>query len=108
MGQYTKTVTDASFSDDVLKSPKTVVVDFWAEWCGPCRMVAPVLEEIARDHADKITVAKLNVDENPQTAAGYKIISIPTLLVFSGGKLVNQIVGAKPKQTLLKDLAQYL
>jgi thioredoxin 1 len=104
----TTTVTDATFKDDVLGSDKTVVVDFWAEWCGPCKMVSPVLDEIAGEHADKITVAKLNIDDNPQTARDYQIMSIPTMSVFSGGKLVKSIVGAKPKAALLSDLRDYL
>ena len=108
MGQNTTVVTDASFATDVLQSDKPVLVDFWAEWCGPCRMVAPVLEEIAGEHADKIVVAKLNVDENPQIAADYGVVSIPTLNVYQGGQVVKQIVGAKPKQALLKDLAEFL
>ncbi len=108
MGENTTTVTDASFDSDVLQSDKTVLVDFWAEWCGPCRMVAPVLEEIASENSDKLVVAKLNVDENPQTAASYGVVSIPTLNVYKGGEVVKQIVGAKPKQALLKDLAEFL
>ncbi len=108
MGENTTTVTDASFANDVLQSDKTVLVDFWAEWCGPCRMVAPVLEEIASENSDKLIVAKLNVDENPQTAANYGVVSIPTLNVYKGGEVVKQIVGAKPKQALLKDLAEFL
>jgi thioredoxin 1 len=108
MGNNTKTVTDASFATDVLSSDKTVLVDFWAEWCGPCKMVAPVLEEIAGEHADKLTIAKLNIDENPQVARDYQIMSIPTMAVFSGGKVVKQIVGAKPKAALLSDLKEYL
>ena len=108
MGANTKTVTDATFATDVLGSDKPVIVDFWAEWCGPCRMVAPVLEEIAGQYADKIVVAKLNVDENPQTAASYGITSIPTMNVYSGGQVVKTIIGAKPKAALLQDLAAYL
>ena len=108
MGENTTIVTDASFDSDVLQSDKTVLVDFWAEWCGPCRMVAPVLEEIASENSDKLVVAKLNVDENPQTAANYGVVSIPTLNVYKGGEVVKQIVGAKPKQALLKDLAEFL
>jgi thioredoxin 1 len=103
----TKTVTDASFADDVLLSDKPVIVDFWAEWCGPCRMIAPILEEVAADH-EEIVVAKLNVDENPATAAQYGVTSIPTMNVFSGGKVVKQIIGAKPKAALLADLSDYL
>ena len=104
----TTTVTDATFADDVLGSDKPVLVDFWAEWCGPCRMVAPILEEIAGEHGDSLTIAKLNVDENPRTAASYGITSIPTMAVFAGGEIVKTIVGAKPKQVLLQDLASYL
>ena len=102
------TVTDASFAEDVLQSDKPVLVDFWAEWCGPCRMVAPILEEIAGEHGDKLTIAKLNVDENPATASSYGIISIPTMSVFQGGQVVKQIVGAKPKRLLLADLAEFI
>ena len=108
MSENTKKVTDATFAQDVLGSDKTVIVDFWAEWCGPCKMVSPVLEEIAGEHADKVTIAKLNIDENPQTTRDYRIMSIPTMSVFSGGKLVKSIVGAKPKAALLSDLKDYL
>ncbi len=104
----TKTVTDASFGEEVLGASKPVLVDFWAEWCGPCKMVAPVLEEIASEHGDKIAVVKLNIDENPATARDYRIMSIPTMSVFSGGKIVKTIVGAKPKSAILKDLESYL
>ena len=108
MGKNTVDVTDATFDSHVLKSGKTVVVDFWAEWCGPCKMVAPVLEEIAGEHADKLQVVKLNIDENPGAARDYQIMSIPTMAVFSGGKIVKSIVGAKPKAAILKDLEAYL
>ena len=104
----TKTVTDASFASEVLQSDKPVLVDFWAEWCGPCKMVAPVLEEIASENAGKIEVVKLNIDENPGVARDYSIMSIPTMSVFQGGKVVKQIVGAKPKAALLRDLADFL
>jgi len=104
----TKTVTDATFDAEVLKSAKPVVVDFWAEWCGPCKMVSPILEEIAAENTEKIVVAKLNVDENPQIASQYGITSIPTMNVYQGGELVKQIIGAKPKAALLADLAPFL
>lgn len=104
----TTTVTDANFAADVLGSTKPVLVDFWAEWCGPCKMVAPILEEIAAANVDKITIAKLNVDENPRISASYGITSIPTMAVFENGKIVKQIVGAKPKAALLADLSEFI
>ena len=104
----TKAVTDDTFSADVLQSDKAVLVDFWAEWCGPCRQVSPILEEIAGEHADKIEIVKLNVDENPRTAADYGITSIPTMNVYQGGQVVKTIVGAKPKAMLLRDLEAFI
>jgi thioredoxin 1 len=104
----TKVVTDANFETEVLRNDKPVIVDYWAEWCGPCRMVAPVLEEIAAEYADKIDVVKLNIDENPDLSQRYGIMAIPTMNVFSGGEVVKQIVGAKPKSALLRELAEFL
>jgi len=108
MGNNTKTVTDASFAADVLGADGPVLVDFWAEWCGPCRQVAPVLEEIAGENSDKLTIAKLNIDENPQTARDYQVMSIPTMAVFSKGQLVKTIVGARPKAAILRELSDFV
>ena len=93
-------VSDASFELDVLQSTAPVVVDFWAEWCGPCRMIAPALEEIAEQLGDKVKILKLNVDENPDVAAKYGIMSIPTLMLFKNGEIASRQVGAAPKQKL--------
>ncbi|AAT90130.1 thioredoxin [Leifsonia xyli subsp. xyli] len=104
----TRSVTDVSFEQDVLNSEKTVLVDFWAEWCGPCRAVGPILDQIAAEHSEKIEIVKLNVDENPQTAAKYQITSIPAMKVYQGGEVVKTVIGAKPKPALEADLAAYL
>jgi len=99
-----KNTTAASFTQDVINSEKIVLVDFWAEWCGPCRMVSPILDEIGAEHADKLEIVKVNVDEEPHLAAEYQITGIPAMKVFQNGKIVREMVGAKPKAALLADL----
>jgi thioredoxin 1 len=98
----TRAVTDATFISEVLQSDVPVLVDFWAEWCGPCLRVAPVLEEIAREMGDKVKFVKLDIDANPNTARDYKVLSVPTITVFKGGQPVNSVAGAKPKSDLIR------
>jgi thioredoxin 1 len=100
--------TDSDFQVDVLDSDKPVLVDFWAPWCGPCRQVSPIVEEIGAEYAEKIKVVKLNTDENPATAARYGITGLPTLTVYRGGEVVKSVVGARPKPALLRELAEFL
>jgi len=103
-----RVVTDDSFEAEVLVSPAPVIVEFWAEWCGPCRMVAPVLEAIADDFAGRVDLVKINSDENPLTARRYGVLHVPTICVFSGGEVVRQVIGAKSKAALLRDFADVL
>ncbi|GGE96470.1 thioredoxin [Mycetocola zhadangensis] len=103
-----RAVSESTFDAEVLKSEKPVLVDFWAEWCGPCRMVSPILDQIASENADKLDIVKVNVDENPQLAMDYQITSIPALKVFKGGEVAQTIIGAKPKAALENDLAAFL
>ena len=104
----TRAVTDDTFEAEVLQSQKTVLVDYWAEWCGPCKMIAPMLEAIAEEHGDKLDVVKLNVDDNIKITQKYNILNIPTLGVFSNGEVVKELVGARSKSALLRELADYL
>ena len=102
------TVDDANFQNEVVGSPRPVLVDFWAIWCGPCKMIAPIVEELAKEYDGKLKVTKLDVDANPQTAMQFGIRSIPTLLIFKDGKVVEQIVGAVPKRHLVEKITPHL
>jgi thioredoxin 1 len=104
----TKTVTDKTFTDEVLLSETPVLVDFWADWCGPCKRVAPILEALAAEHADKLTIVKVDADANPETSRKYRILSLPTMVLFQGGQEVKRILGAKGKAALLRDLERVL
>ena len=103
-----KTVTDADFKENVLSSDKPVLVDFWADWCGPCKQMAPVLDKLAEEYADKIDVVKINTDQNPETTRAYNVMSLPTMNVYKDGEVVKQIIGAKPKRALEKELGEFL
>ena len=108
MSENTETLTDGNFDDSVIKSSVPVLVDFWAEWCGPCRMLAPTVEELATDYGDKVTIGKLNVDDNPNTATQFGVRSIPTLLLFKDGEVVESVVGLTDKTRLQALLDKHL
>ena len=107
MAENMITATDQTFGD-IISSDTPVLVDFWAEWCGPCRMVAPILEELSTEYAGKLSIAKLNVDENPQTAMQYDVMSIPTMIVYQNGTEKKRIVGARPKHALISELGAFI
>jgi len=108
MGEHTTTLTDASFDETIGSASEPVIVDFWAEWCGPCKMIAPILDEIASEQAGKLTIAKLNIDDNPEAARRYDVMSIPTLIVFQDGQPKKKLIGAKGKGQLLEELSEFL
>ena len=108
MSEKIETLTDATFDEHVKASDVPVLVDFWAEWCGPCKMISPVLEEIAEEQAGKIRIGKLNIDDNLDVTRRFDVMSIPTLILFKDGEPVSRLIGAKPKGQLLEEIAQYL
>ena len=108
MAEGISTLTDSTFDEEIAGAADVVIVDFWAEWCGPCKMIAPILEEIASEQAGKVTVAKLNVDDNPDAARRFEVMSIPTLIVFKDGQPVRRLIGAKGKGQLLEELSEYI
>jgi thioredoxin 1 len=108
MAEGITTLTDATFDEEIGASAEPVVVDFWAEWCGPCKMIAPVLEEIASEQAGKVRVAKINIDDHPGAARRFDVMSIPTLIVFKDGQPAKRLVGAKPKGALLEELSEFI
>jgi thioredoxin 1 len=108
MAEGISTLTDSTFDEEIGAADAPVIVDFWAEWCGPCKMIAPILEEIAGEQAGKVVVAKLNVDDNPDAARRFDVMSIPTLIVFRDGQPVKRMVGAKGKGQLLQELAEFI
>ena len=108
MAEHIVTLSDSTFDEEIKGSSEPVLVDFWAEWCGPCKMIAPALEEIASEQSGRIRIAKLNVDDNPDTARRFDVMSIPTLLVFQDGQPVKRLVGAKGKGQLLQDLSEFI
>jgi thioredoxin 1 len=108
MAEGIATLTDTTFDEEIGAASEAVIVDFWAEWCGPCKMIAPILEEIAGEQAGKVKVAKLNVDDNPDVARRFEVMSIPTLIVFKDGQPVRRMVGAKGKGHLLQELSEYI
>jgi thioredoxin 1 len=108
MSEKIETLTDANFDENVKASDVPVLVDFWAEWCGPCKMIAPVLEEIAEEHAGKVRIAKLNIDDNLDVTRRFEVLSIPTLILFKDGEPKARLIGAKPKGALLEEISAYL